>query len=46
MMNGSTPSARRYIELYEKVIGKKFVPEALGEQDIYDRVVKALDKLK
>ncbi len=38
--------SRRYIELYEKVIGKKFVPEALGEQEIYDRVVKALDKLK
>jgi phosphoribosylaminoimidazole-succinocarboxamide synthase len=38
--------SRRYIELYEKVIGKKFVPEALGEQDIYDRVLKALDKLK
>lgn len=35
----------RYIELYEKVIGKKFVPEALSEQEVYDRVVNALNKL-
>jgi len=38
--------SRRYIELYEKVIGKQFVPEALSEQEIYDRVVNALKKYR
>lgn len=33
----------RYIELYEKVIGKKFVPAPLSEQETYDRIVKALE---
>lgn len=36
----------RYIELYEKVIGQKFVPEFWNEQKTYDVIVKALDKLK
>lgn len=34
----------RYIELYEKVIGNKFVPEALSDEEIYNRVVAALAK--
>lgn len=34
--------SQRYIELYEKVIGKKFVPEILSEQETYDRILKAL----
>ncbi|AXY73863.1 phosphoribosylaminoimidazolesuccinocarboxamide synthase [Paraflavitalea soli] len=38
--------SRRYIQLYEKVIGKQFVPEALSEQEINDRILKALEKLK
>lgn len=36
----------RYIELYEKVIGQKFVPEFWDEQKTYDVIVRALDKLK
>lgn len=35
----------RYIELYEKVIGKKFVPEFWDEQKTYDSIVHALKKL-
>ncbi len=37
--------SRRYIELYEKVIGKKFEAQDLSEQEVYDRVVKSLEKL-
>ena len=38
--------SNRYIELYEKVIGQPFRPETLPEQEIYDRVVASLVKLK
>ncbi|MBO9659192.1 MAG: phosphoribosylaminoimidazolesuccinocarboxamide synthase [Chitinophagaceae bacterium] len=36
--------SQRYIELYEKVIGAKFNPEALSEQETYDRVIAVLQK--
>lgn len=36
----------RYIELYEKVIGQKFVPEFWDQQKTNDAIVKALEKLK
>ncbi|MBO9563965.1 MAG: phosphoribosylaminoimidazolesuccinocarboxamide synthase [Niastella sp.] len=36
----------RYIELYEKVIGHKFVPEFWDEQKTHDVIVKALERLK
>ncbi len=36
--------SQRYIELYEKVIGAKFNPESLSEQETYDRVVAVLHK--
>lgn len=35
----------RYIELYEKVIGQSFRPEPLSEEETYQRVVEALEKL-
>ncbi|MBX3253135.1 MAG: phosphoribosylaminoimidazolesuccinocarboxamide synthase [Chitinophagaceae bacterium] len=38
--------SNRYVELYEKVTGNRFVPEPLGEQETYDRIVAALEKLK
>ncbi|THU32443.1 phosphoribosylaminoimidazolesuccinocarboxamide synthase [Niastella caeni] len=38
--------SKRYIELYEKVIGEKFKPEALSEEETYNRVVKELEKAK
>lgn len=36
--------SHRYIELYEKVIGEPFKPEALSEEETYERVVKALTR--
>jgi len=36
----------RYIELYEKVIGEKFVPENLSRDEIYEKVAASLAKLK
>ena len=38
--------SKRYIELYEKVIGEPFKPEALSAEETYTRVVKALGELK
>jgi len=35
----------RYIELYEKVIGKKFVPQDISDEELYERIVKALDAI-
>lgn len=34
--------SQRYIELYEKVIGEKFRPEKLSEEETYNRIVAAL----
>lgn len=38
--------SQRYIELYEKVIGKKFDPQPLSEQETYERVMAALENFK
>ncbi|MBV4356006.1 phosphoribosylaminoimidazolesuccinocarboxamide synthase [Pinibacter aurantiacus] len=35
--------SKRYIELYEKVIGEKFHPADLSEQETFDRIVKSLE---
>lgn len=35
----------RYIELYEKVIGEEFVPEELSDEETYNRIVEALQKI-
>ena len=37
--------SQRYIELYEKVIGKKFQPQELSDEETYERIVTALGKL-
>ena len=37
--------SNRYIELYEKVIGEKFVPVNLDEEKIYELIAAALEKL-
>ncbi len=37
--------SKRYIELYEKVIGKEFVPEELSDEETESRIVEALGKL-
>jgi len=34
--------SRRYIELYERVIGKTFEPQSLSDEETYERVVAAL----
>ena len=36
--------SKRYIELYEKVIGEKFAPEQLSEEEVTERVINALKK--
>jgi len=38
--------SKRYIELYEKVIGSAFQPEDLSDDEIYARVTASLQKLK
>ncbi len=38
--------SKRYIELYEKVIGKKFLPQDLSDEETYSRIVKALGEVK
>jgi phosphoribosylaminoimidazole-succinocarboxamide synthase len=38
--------SKRYIELFEKVCGKKFIPENLTEEEIYHLVVDSLQNLK
>jgi len=38
--------SKRYIELYEKVTGEKFIPENLTEEETYSRVVNSLKKLQ
>ena len=38
--------SQRYIELYEKVIGEKFVPRQLGDEETYQLIIDSLKKLK
>lgn len=38
--------SNRYIELYEKVTGKTFVPEKLSDEETYQRTIQALEQLK
>lgn len=37
--------SKRYIELYEKVIGEKFKPETLSEQETFKRIIGSLEKI-
>jgi len=37
--------SKRYIELYEQVIGEKFVPQKLSVEETYQAVCNALEKL-
>src|SRR6185369_11936459 len=36
--------SQRYIELYERVIGKKFVAEKLSDDETYKRIISSLNK--
>lgn len=40
-----TTISNRYIELYEKVIGEKFIPEPLSNEATFDRINKALQQI-
>ena len=35
----------RYIELYEKLIGEKFVPQTLTDEETKERIISSLEKL-
>ena len=37
--------SKRYIELYEQVIGEKFNPQQLSEEETYQLVCASLEKL-
>lgn len=37
--------SKRYIELYEKVIGEKFIPQELSDDETYDAILKTLQKM-
>ena len=37
--------SKRYIELYEQVIGEKFIPQQLSEEETYQVVCASLEKL-
>jgi phosphoribosylaminoimidazole-succinocarboxamide synthase len=37
--------SKRYIELYEKVIGETFVPVSISEEETYEAIVRALKEL-
>jgi phosphoribosylaminoimidazole-succinocarboxamide synthase len=38
--------SRRYIELYERLIGEKFISQPLSSEETYDRVIESLQKLE
>ena len=37
--------SQRYIELYEQVIGEKFIAQQLSDEETYARIIEALEKL-
>jgi len=41
-----TTISNRYIELYEKVIGEKFVPQPLSDEEITKRVERSLEGIR
>jgi phosphoribosylaminoimidazole-succinocarboxamide synthase len=38
--------SNRYIELYEKVIGEKFIPQNLTDEETYERIITSLRNLR
>jgi len=41
-----TTISKRYIELYEKLIGEKFIPQQLSDEETEQRIVDALNTLQ
>jgi len=37
--------SKRYIELYEKVIGEKFIPQELNDEQTFRRIIDSLKKI-
>jgi phosphoribosylaminoimidazole-succinocarboxamide synthase len=37
--------SKKYIELYEKVIGSAFIPEKLSPENTEDKIVQSLKKI-
>jgi phosphoribosylaminoimidazole-succinocarboxamide synthase len=37
--------SKRYIELYEKIIGATFIPQPMNEKETYELIIAALNKL-
>lgn len=38
--------SNRYIELYEKLIGKKFVPQTLTDEETHERIIASLNEMQ
>ena len=38
--------SNRYIELYEKVIGEKFIPQELSDVATLEKIILALEEIK
>ena len=38
--------SNRYIELYEKLIGEKFIPEELSDEETEKRIIEALRRIQ
>jgi phosphoribosylaminoimidazole-succinocarboxamide synthase len=37
--------SQRYIELYEKIIGEKFVPKPVSEEEVFEKIITELEVL-
>ena len=38
--------SKRYIELYEKLIGEKFIPERLTDEETETRIITSLEQIE
>ena len=38
--------SKRYIELFEKITGERFVPRQLSDEEVYERVVKSIEEFQ
>jgi phosphoribosylaminoimidazole-succinocarboxamide synthase len=38
--------SERYINLYEKLIGQKFLPQSISDEETYNLIIESIDKMK
>ena len=38
--------SKRYIELYENIIGEAFVPRPMSDEEVFDKIIAALQQLE